>query len=202
MLSIEQLYFGYPGRNLFTQLNLNLPAGVTWIQGNNGTGKSTLLRLLCGATTASVGKISCDGTVLSQEPLQYKHKVFWMGPEAPAFDHLTAQEFWRFMAGLYNSINLSEAAQLCHTLQFEQFQNTPIKQLSSGNQRKTWLIAALSVHCQITLLDEPFNALDATAQMFLNDFLIGQCAQHQRLWVLTGHQLSSQLTALVNQVAL
>jgi ABC-2 type transport system ATP-binding protein len=202
LLAIKELSFGYPGRNLFKHFSLTIGPGLTWIKGNNGCGKSTLLRLMGGASKASVGQFEQGAISLAKQPIEYKKNVYWMGPDAPAFDHLSAQEFWLFIAGLYSSADTQLASQLAQQMQFTQYGQTPMRALSSGNQRKAALIAALSANCPVTLLDEPYNALDASAQAVLTTHLTQQMTNANRAWVMTSHALSPTLDSHARTVEL
>jgi ABC-type multidrug transport system ATPase subunit len=202
LVKLSRCYFGYPGRNLFQDFNLEIQPGLTWVSGSNGSGKSTLLRILAGATPFSIGALSCAGVVISEEPQSYRKKIYWMGPDTPAFDHLTAAQLWQFVAGLYPTFEWSLSEHVCTALGFSPFVNTPIRVLSSGNQRKAALIAALSVGSSVVLLDEPFNALDAAAHRVLTDFLVQRAADTHRAWVMTSHTLEPRLSTLARNLFL
>jgi ABC-type multidrug transport system ATPase subunit len=202
LLDVNKLHFGYTGRNLFQDFNLSIEPGLTWIQGLNGSGKSTLLRILGGATPCSIGTITCGALKLSEQPLAYRQLVYWMGPDAPAFDHLTATQFWQFLAGLYPLFELPLTESLSEALGFSPFSETPIRVLSSGNQRKAGLIAALSVGCPVVLLDEPFNALDNAAQQVLISQLTEHARDELRAWVITSHTIAPRLNDIAKTVLL
>ncbi len=202
LLNIKELNFGYPGRNLFNHFSLSIHPGLTWIKGNNGCGKSTLLRLMGGATKASIGLFEQNKITLAKQPIEYRKTVYWLGPDAPALDHLSAQEFWFFIHGLYPNADMQLANQLAQQMQFTPYCDTPMRALSSGNQRKAGLIAALSANCAVTLLDEPYNALDAAAQAVLTSHLTQQVVQPNRAWVMTSHTLSPALDVLARVVEL
>ncbi len=202
LLTVTQLHFGYPGRNLFSGISFSIEPGLTWIRGENGSGKSTLLRLIGGATLASISDLRCSGASLKTEPIRYKQRVFWMGPDSPPFDHLNATQFWHFLAGLYPSSDLTPMHSLSASLGFEPYVNSPMRVLSTGNQRKAWLIAALLMNCPVTLLDEPFNALDSRSQGFLQMYLASKANDLSRAWVLTSHTISAELDELAKKITL
>jgi ABC-2 type transport system ATP-binding protein len=73
MINIQNLSFGYSGskRNVFSQFNLQMkPGSVYGLLGKNGTGKTTLLYLLCGLLRPNSGEITIDGDVVSEMNLK------------------------------------------------------------------------------------------------------------------------------------
>jgi ABC-2 type transport system ATP-binding protein len=73
MINIQNLTFGYSGskRNVFSQFNLQMkPGSVYGLLGKNGTGKTTLLYLLCGLLRPNSGEITIDGDVVSEMNLK------------------------------------------------------------------------------------------------------------------------------------
>ena len=73
MINIQNLTFGYSGskRNVFSQFNLQMkPGSVYGLLGKNGTGKTTLLYLLCGLLQPNSGEITIDGDVVSEMNLK------------------------------------------------------------------------------------------------------------------------------------
>ncbi len=186
-LQAEDLSFSYGARHVFTYWSAELHAGVTWLQGPNGSGKSTLLKLLAGALDPFTGRRIAAGIDAAADPMGYRRQVFWCGPGAPVFDHLRAPEFFAFMAGLYPSWSDVALADAVQGLRLEPFLAPRIAQLSSGNQRKVWLAAALAVGTPVVLLDEPFNALDAASLAWLHSALRQHAKVAAQAWLVASH---------------
>ncbi len=191
-LKAQDLSFSYGARHVFTMWSAELHGGVTWLQGPNGSGKSTLLKLLAGALDPFTGRRVAAGIDadfdIQADPLGYRRQVFWCGPGAPAFDHLRALEFWAFMAGLYPGWSDTALAGAVQGLRLEPFLAPRIAQLSSGNQRKVWLAAALAVGTPVVLLDEPFNALDAASLAWLQGRLRQHAEAATQAWLVASHE--------------
>jgi ABC-type multidrug transport system ATPase subunit len=186
-LEARELSFSYGARHVFTHWSADLHAGVTWLQGPNGSGKSTLLKLLAGALEPFTGQRIAAGIDAAIDPLGYRRQVFWCGPGAPAFDHLRAPEFFAFMAGLYPRWADAALADAVQGLRLDRFLAPRIAQLSSGNQRKVWLAAALAVGTPVVLLDEPFNALDAASLAWLQGVLRQHAHAATQAWLVASH---------------
>jgi ABC-type multidrug transport system ATPase subunit len=188
MLQVQSLHFSYPTQDVFTGWTCEFTAGLTWIQGRNGSGKSTLLKLLAGALPPRHGKLCAAGVDLQNHPLDYRRQVFWCGPDAIAFDHLTASEYWGFMRALYSRLDEVALRQHAQAFALEAHLASPLRALSSGTQRKVWLCAALAAGTPVRLMDEPFNALDAASLDYLRRVLAEQAKVADVCWVLSSHE--------------
>ncbi len=188
LLQVEDLCFSYPQRHVFTLWSAAFDAGLTWVRGSNGSGKSTLLKLLGGALPATSGRIVLAGVDCATQPLDYRRRVFWCGPGAIPFDHLTPAEYFGFMRTLYPRFDTAALARHVQGFALAPHLANPLRTLSTGTQRKAWLAAALSAGTDVTLLDEPINALDAASHMHLLAVL-AECAGHARQsWIVASHE--------------
>lgn len=186
VLLVQGLSFSFPARHVFTDWSAQVVPGVTWLQGRNGSGKSTLLRLLAGALPPLTGALLAAGVDAAQHPLDYRRQVFWCGPGAPAFDHLTPDEFFAFLRGLYPSWQGAELQRAVVGLSLAPFCRQRLRALSTGTQRKVWLAAACAVGSPVVLLDEPLNALDTASLAWLLSRLEQACHGPQA-WLVASH---------------
>lgn len=193
VLQVQDLSFSWARRHVFTAWLARCEGGLTWLQGANGCGKSTLLQLLAGALPPLAGTLSlqlADGARLdpASDPLAWKRAVFWCGPGAIAFDHLTPTEFFGFMASLYPGFDGAALATHLAGFQLAPHMATRLAALSTGTQRKVWLAAALSAGTPLRLLDEPANALDADSLAWLHQALDAAAAQRDTVWLVASHE--------------
>ena len=79
---------------LWGPLDVQLSAGVTWLTGGEGRGKSSLLRMLAGDLVVPGSNLQLVGTGLQTEPAQYRKKAFWMDPRTSAWDQSSPLQFW------------------------------------------------------------------------------------------------------------
>ncbi len=188
MLNVKNLFFNYPERSIFSGWEHSFQSGVTWVKGSNGCGKTTLLKLLAGALKPSMGEIDLSGINQSTEPLQYRQQIYYCGPGPIVFDHLTPSEFFGFMRNLYPNCQEESLKQHIEGLNLMPFQDVQLKHLSTGTQRKVWIAFALAAETKATLLDEPFNAIDANSLEYLRAAL-GRCSKDlSKIWILASHQ--------------
>jgi heme exporter protein A len=186
-------------RQLFSQLNLAISAGeCLHVRGENGVGKTSLLRILTGLSKPESGEVLWNGRVISQEPAHYHRELLFLGHRDALKEDLTALENLQLYAAIDN-IQLPEANALAALWRFglRGREYLPINCLSAGQKRRVLMARMLTRQAKIWILDEPFNALDVHAVLALQG-LIAEHIEQGGLVVLTSHQeLSlSQVRAL------
>jgi ABC-type multidrug transport system ATPase subunit len=167
VLQIHRLHVAFPGEApLISCESLDLPAGLTLIEGDTGSGKSTLLRVLAGEQPAQ-GTLLLGGVELTQSPQAYRRAVFHVDARDGALDALTPRACtatWReddpgFDAARWSS--MAEGFALGEHL------DKRMDMLSTGSRRKVVLAAALASGRALVLLDEPTAALDKASVRWL-----------------------------------
>jgi len=173
ILAIEDLSFRYPNPKveLFTKLSTAIPQGVTLVQGGDGRGKSTLLRLMAGALVADAGQLRLNGVSLKEQPEAYRQQLFWMEPRSTHFDPLTPAQYFETVHGRYPGFEPNLTGPLIEGLGLEPHMGKQLFMLSTGSKRKVWLAAAFASGAALLLLDEPFAALDAPSIAFVKEQL-------------------------------
>lgn len=202
VLSVERLSFSHPSRPLFTAWSTDFGPGLTWLRGSNGSGKSTLLRLLAGALPPLTGRLTVRGAEITAQPLDYRREVFWCGPGPVPFDHLTPDEYFAFIAGLFPRFDPVALATRLQGFGLQSHRAVTLQALSTGTQRKVWIAAALSAGTAVTLLDEPFNALDAASHAHLQAALDDAAADRDRALVVASHEPPGEAARLAATITL
>jgi len=193
VLIIENLSFRYPDPKveLFADLSATIPAGVTLVQGGDGRGKSTLLRLMAGALTADAGRLQLNGAPLKEQAEAYRRQLFWMEPRSTDFDQLTPPQYFESVRALYPGFDETLAKQLAEGLGLEPHIGKQLFMLSTGSKRKVWLAAAFASGAALLLLDEPFAALDAPSIAFVKEQLQAVSTQAGRAAVIADYAAPS-----------
>jgi heme exporter protein A len=177
------------GRRLFSGLAFTLAAGeLLRLAGPNGSGKTSLLRILCGLLTPTQGEVRWDGTPIQRLREEYSSKLVYIGHASAVKDDLTTAENLAIacsLAGLRVSGAQIEAALGEYGLPSGAIL---VRKLSQGQRRRSALARLLlSQSVPLWLLDEPFAALDAAAAR-LTEELIGRHAARGAAVIYTTHQ--------------
>ncbi|EGM77335.1 ABC-type multidrug transport system, ATPase component [Rheinheimera sp. A13L] len=187
MLNINNLSFGYGKQQLFSNVNLQLDAGLHWLSGANGSGKSSLLRVLAGLDKAQLGSIEFDQHKVGSASYQ-KLVAISADAVAPLQDNTVLgvlQLVARCRGTAMDQLMLhAEAFSLGSLLQQQ------VAVLSLGQQKKLSLTLALATKPQLLLLDEPFNALDPDSLRYCCSQL--QAAKEKGALVLIASHLSPE----------
>jgi ABC-type multidrug transport system ATPase subunit len=187
-LQLDGLHFSYPQHPLFAHLSAHIPPGVSLVRGGDGAGKTTLLRLLAGALPADAGQLHIHGVSLARQPLAYRQQVFWADPRSEAFDQISPVAYFASVQPQYPRFDASFLQHLIEGLSLAPFMEKPLYMLSTGSKRKVWLAAAFASGAAVTLLDEPFAALDKTSIRFILE-LLEEAANHpSRAWVVAAYE--------------
>lgn len=189
MLTIEGLWFRYPNPQveILTNLSGEILPGVTLVQGGDGRGKSTLLRLLAGALPADKGQMRIKGVSLQEKPDAYRQQLFWMEPRADTFDQLTPPQYFETVSSRYPGFDVNAIDPLVEGLGLEPHMGKQLFMLSTGSKRKVWLTAAFASGAAVLLLDEPFAALDAPSIAFVKEQLQDISAHAERAAVIADY---------------
>jgi ABC-type multidrug transport system ATPase subunit len=167
---------------LLDALHFDIPAGVTALTGDEGTGKTSLLRLLAGDLTAVSGSVSVP-----------PDDVFWVDLQGAEHDQATVQACWDALRPRYPRWNEALLQDLADALDMTQHRSKRLEMLSSGSRRKVMVIAALASGATVTLLDQPFAALDLKSIRAIKDFLREAAEHPSRAWVVADYEAPDDL---------
>lgn len=150
-------------RRLFHSLSFELNEGeLLLILGENGSGKSSLLRLLTGFATPAAGEIKWSGLPIKNNYQDYTKNLHYLGHVNGVKSQLTIQENLELIRhhALANNQTIPEA------LQFDPVKNLFAHHVSAGQKRRLALAKLFLLPRKLWILDEPLTALDANSQSF------------------------------------
>lgn len=176
-------------RRLFAGLDLAVGPGE-WlhVQGENGTGKTSLLRILAGLSPAADGEVRWRGEPIKTLAEDYRRHLLFLGHQGAVKEELTPLENLTLAAQL-DGAALDEAQALTALARFglRGREDLPVRFLSAGQKRRV-LLARLAVRkASLWILDEPFTALDVKAVEMLSGLIVEHVAQGGSA-ILTSHQ--------------
>lgn len=190
MLSAHGLTCVRGDRQLFSNLNLALGAGE-WIHvcGENGAGKTSLLRILAGLAQPSEGQVRWQERLIGDGEAGFRANMLYFGHHAALKEDLSAMENLEFssaMDGLqWDGVQSLIALQ---RMGLRGRENLPVRVLSAGQKRRVMLSRLLTRPAVLWILDEPFTALDVSAVQLLSD-LVGEHVAGGKMAVITSHQV-------------
>jgi ABC-type multidrug transport system ATPase subunit len=176
LLAAKGLCLQLPGGHAAPALSFEITAGVTLVQGGEGTGKTSLLRTLAGEMSPSRGAMD-----------RYQSSLFWADPKSAAFDDLTPRQYFEQLVQHHRAFDIAYALELASTLSIDAHLDKPMYMLSTGSKRKVWLIAGFAAHATIALFDMPFAALDARSANQVCQLLKEGSKLTNRAWVLADY---------------
>ena len=188
VLRAQDLGYDYPQRRLFHQLSFELPPGLSLVRGGDGSGKTTLLRLLAGELASDAGALWLRGCRLSEQPAVYRAQLFRVDHHAPGLDQITLETHLAALQARHPGFDPARLPALIDGLGLAPHWHKPMYMLSTGSRRKVSLAAAFTAGAALTLLDEPFAALDRPSITFVLTLLRQAAADPVRAWVVADYQ--------------
>ena len=170
---------------LFSDLDLSLsPANVLFLQGENGSGKTSLLRILCGFRLPDEGDITWGDQSISSVP-EYSQNISYVGHKNGIKDELTVEENLNLMRSMATASDIETESVLKQIGLFKQA-DVLSRQLSAGQKRKLALARLMMTNNSFWVLDEPFTSLDKASVGFFES-LIKQHIKRGGMLILTSH---------------
>lgn len=195
MIHIEQITYSYGRRKapVLADFSLNIEQGKIYgLLGKNGTGKSTLLYLICGLLHAQKGKVTFDGidvTLRRPEVLQEMYLV----PEELDLPNISLAQYVRLNAPFYPRFS-QERLEAC-LKDFEMSSDVRLGSLSMGQKKKVYVSFALATGVRFLLMDEPTNGLDIPSKALFRQVVARHMSEDSTLLVST-HQVRDVETIL------
>ena len=189
MLEVFNLECVRGERSLFTGVGFRLSGGeMLHVHGNNGSGKTSLLRILCGLSHAAAGEVRWHGEPIGKLGEDYRRVLCYLGHSNAIKEELTPLENLQDSARLAEEALDGEAALgALEKIGLAGREDLPCRYLSQGQKRRVALARLVNELRALWVLDEPFVALDAAA-IALVAALIGAHLQRGGMAVLTTHQ--------------
>jgi heme exporter protein A len=196
MLEVTNLDCIRGDRKLFSDINLSLKPGTfLQLQGANGSGKTSLLRILCGLLAPARGEVRWQGADIRSLGEEYFTAVTYIGHRCAVKEELTCIENHRINNGLAGvEISKAEAFETLGKMGLAGRENFPARLLSEGQRRRLALSRLLSCSTPLWLLDEVLTSLDRAAVTLITSIIeahlrtggIAIVATHQELNLAAG----------------
>ncbi|WP_085640269.1 MULTISPECIES: cytochrome c biogenesis heme-transporting ATPase CcmA [unclassified Pseudomonas] len=177
-------------RLLFENLDLRLASGdMVQISGPNGSGKTSLLRLLAGLMQPTGGQVLLNGRPLAEQRSELARNLLWIGHAAGIKDLLTPEENLAWLCALHRPAPKEAIWQALAAVGLRGFEDVPCHNLSAGQQRRVALARLYLDSPPLWILDEPFTALDKSGVAQLEAHLAAHCGRGGLVVLTTHHTL-------------
>lgn len=191
MLAASALYCERDDRVLFEDLNFEILEGqVLQVKGNNGTGKTTLLRMLCGINDSYEGSINWYGKPIRKQRDEFCASLLYIGHRVGVNKVLTPLENLRWSCRMQQDVSEETILSALQAVGLRGFEESQCFTLSAGQQQRVSLARLLICQTKLWVLDESFTTLDVEGVALLEKLIAQQAAQGGSVLVTTHHPLT------------
>ena len=200
MIEIQNLKFKYASTKhcVFNDLSLTMGEGqIIGLLGKNGTGKSTLLYLLCGLLRPTAGRVAVDGCEPARRDVAFLQDIFLVPEEFELPQVSMAQ-----LVAMYKSMYPHFSEQLFDEClnDFDMPKAAHLNSLSMGQKKKVFMCLAIATNTRYLLMDEPTNGLDIPSKSLFRK-VMAKYVTDDRTIVISTHQVHD-VEQLLDHVAI
>jgi len=192
MFSVSNLSCSRGDRRLFSGVSFALRPGE-WLhlEGDNGVGKTSLLRLACGLSAIEDGEICWNGLSVANNADEFRANLAYLGHQLALKEDLSSLENLATDAAIAGRpLSAAQAKTALAHLGLKGREHLPVRVLSQGQKRRTALARLWVSTAKLWILDEPFVALDTAAQAVLSEVINAHLGK-QGMVLFTSHQAVS-----------
>lgn len=169
LISLKNLYVWYSkDKPILSNFSVDLGTNeIVGLIGLNGAGKTTFIKTISGLINSyRVETADYHGKSFSFLDTVFKQNRYTVFAEDHSFQYFTFREYLSYVAASYKK-NLADISSLVEGFHFNEYTDILLKELSTGNLKKAYLITAFALCPELLLLDEPVNGLDFQSTEYL-----------------------------------
>lgn len=187
MIDIKNFSFSYTKTQVFDNINLQFQKGAIYgLLGENGVGKTTLLKAISGLLKPTAGSCTVDEQVSFDRQPEFLQNIFLLPDEVPLPDSATPEKFFNDLAPFYPKQSGEMLLHLAGELKVDI--SRKFKEMSFGQQKKSLLACAMALNTDYLLLDEPTNGLDIPSKADFRRILSEKVGEEQTI-IISTHQV-------------
>ncbi len=203
MLNVVQLSCERDDRLLFSNLSFKLCSGeILQIEGRNGAGKTSLLRIIAGLSSSYAGDLFWNSQPLAKVYADFRLDCFFLGHKPGLKLDLTPLENLAWRSRLANTaVSREGLLAALHRVHLAGYEDIPCSHLSAGQLRRVAFAGLVASQASLWILDEPFTAIDAEGVAWLEG-LFDEHASQGGMVLVTSHQSLSNLKGNLRKLRL
>ena len=163
IVEFKNVHKGYSKKKVLKNVNLNIPKGkIVGLLGQNGSGKTTMIKLMNGLLQPDRGSIEINGMKPS---IETKKIVSYLPERTYLNDWMKVKDILEFFHDFYEDFDVQKANEMIKTLKIDK--NEKLKTMSKGTKEKVQLILVMSRKADLYILDEPIGGVDPAARSYI-----------------------------------
>jgi heme exporter protein A len=192
MLEVTNLGCVRGRRTLFSDVSFTIkPGSLLQLRGANGSGKTSLLRIVCGLMAPENGEVRWEGAKIRSLGEEYSSSLTYLGHRNGIKEELSSLENLRISAGLSGfDLSREKAQEALKQVGLEGRENLPARFLSEGQRRRSALARLVACNTKLWVLDEVLASLDAAAVKLVESLLEKHLSNEGLAIVATHHELN------------
>lgn len=174
MIKVQNVSLTIRKNRVLSDINLSLNEGVIYgLVGKNGSGKTMLMRCICGFTRVTSGQIVCDSKVIGKD-IDYPEDAGII-IESPGFvGYYTGYRNLKLLASIHAKTSRQTIKDTMHKCGLDPKLKTPVNRYSMGMRQRLGIAQAIMENQKILILDEPMNGLDENGVKDVREILLEQ----------------------------
>ena len=163
IVEFEGVYKKYGDKEVFKDLNINIPKGkIVGLLGPNGSGKTTMIKMINGLTQCDKGQVKINGLNPS---VKTKKIISYLPDRNHLNEDMRVKDVLKFFNDFYKDFDIKKANDMIENLNLNI--NEKIKSMSKGTKEKVALILVMSRNAKLYILDEPIGGVDPASRAYI-----------------------------------
>jgi heme exporter protein A len=197
LLQCENLHVWRGERHVLKGVGFSLGRGeCLLVRGPNGTGKTSLLRTVCGLMHPEEGRVLWRGQSTRLDLASFHSDLAYIGHETPLKADLSAAENLRYWVGVRRPADRGEVQRVLERVAGHEWADQPARTLSAGQKRRAALAGLLLMAVPLWVLDEPTTNLDADGQHLVGTLIAEQLSRGGLVVAAVHHELAVPAASL------
>ncbi len=181
VVEFRDVYKSYSNKDVLKGVDLNIPKGkIVGLLGPNGSGKTTMIKLMNGLLQPDKGSIEIKG---SKPSIETKKVVSYLPEKTYLNDWMKVKDILGFFHDFYEDFDMEKADKMIESLKIDK--NEKLKTMSKGTKEKVQLILVMSRNADLYILDEPIGGVDPAARSYILKTILTNYNENSTLLIAT-----------------